>query len=158
MCTCPASINIYDPHLFLLLMSPLHTEAPWWSNSRPMEVVGGSWAPLGGSGRLECHMKAHPPPTFHWANRDGRTIAPSRKYTFLPSKVSGAGVGSLFFVSLYLFFCFSLIGNISFSLFHYLDLNILSLLFLLLVFLFLFFLLLSKSPLLMYIYFNPFNV
>ncbi|KAG7163850.1 Nephrin-like 14 [Homarus americanus] len=56
-------------------------QAPWWRNDIPDEVLGGSWAAVGGSGRVECRVRAAPPPTFHWATQDGREITSGHKYT-----------------------------------------------------------------------------
>ncbi|XP_042889533.1 lachesin-like, partial [Penaeus japonicus] len=40
-----------------------------------------AWASVGGVGRLECHMRAAPPPSFVWARKDGLTLLNSGKYT-----------------------------------------------------------------------------
>ncbi|XP_071534108.1 nephrin-like [Panulirus ornatus] len=65
-------------------------QSPWWSNENPDEVVGRSWAAVGGQGRLECRVRAAPPPTFHWATQDGREIKPGDKYTVnAPKLVDG---------------------------------------------------------------------
>ncbi|CAL4158302.1 unnamed protein product, partial [Meganyctiphanes norvegica] len=41
---------------------------------------GGSWAPLAGTGRLECRVRAAPTPTIAWTTHDGLTIVDGPKY------------------------------------------------------------------------------
>ncbi|XP_066948196.1 nephrin-like [Macrobrachium rosenbergii] len=47
------------------------------------EVAGwsGSWAPVGGSGRLVCRVRAAPVPSFSWSTQDGHIIQNNEKYT-----------------------------------------------------------------------------
>ncbi|KAK3863233.1 hypothetical protein Pcinc_030984 [Petrolisthes cinctipes] len=61
-------------------------QAPWWSSKQPGEVVARSWAALGGTGQVECHIWAEPPPVFHWASKDGRSISSGGKYTISESQ------------------------------------------------------------------------
>ncbi|XP_071550364.1 nephrin-like [Panulirus ornatus] len=43
--------------------------------------LGGSWAAVGGSGRLVCRVRAAPPPTFVWSSQSGLILLNSDKYT-----------------------------------------------------------------------------
>lgn len=54
------------------------------------EVWGRSWAMEGGSGLLDCRVKASPQPTFNWTTADGEFIANSEKYSLHYPQVSAS--------------------------------------------------------------------
>ncbi|XP_053638583.2 uncharacterized protein [Cherax quadricarinatus] len=83
---CHASSTVSTPPAVSTTL--IVQQAPWWPNTGPDEVVGGSWAVMGGSGRLECSVRAAPQPTFHWATQDGREIQTGTKYTLEDAQLS----------------------------------------------------------------------
>ncbi|XP_069164061.1 nephrin [Procambarus clarkii] len=46
-----------------------------------VQGLRGSWAAVGGIGRLVCHVRAAPPPTFVWSSQSGLILLNSDKYT-----------------------------------------------------------------------------
>lgn len=48
----------------------------------------GSWAGLGGSGRLVCRVRAAPAPSFTWTTHTGLTLQSGPKYTIHDPQVT----------------------------------------------------------------------
>ncbi|XP_071536235.1 nephrin-like [Panulirus ornatus] len=81
--------GIYLCHASNIISSPppistaiVVTQAPTpVTVSSEEEVNDQSWAPLGGSGWLDCHVKAAPAPTFRWTTDNDRVLSNSKKYS-----------------------------------------------------------------------------
>lgn len=58
--------------------------------SEDSDKVKGSWASLGGKGRLVCQVRAAPAPTFLWTTHEGMKIHTGDKYRVHSPVVSGA--------------------------------------------------------------------
>nr|XP_045610946.1 nephrin-like [Procambarus clarkii] len=84
LCHASSSVASAPPASSTLIVQ----QAPWWPSPSSEEGVGGSWAALGGRGRLECRMRAAPEPTFHWATQDGRDVQAGHKYTLQDVQLS----------------------------------------------------------------------
>ncbi|XP_042241573.1 trithorax group protein osa-like [Homarus americanus] len=52
-----------------------------------MASTHGSWVALGKRGRLVCHVRAAPPPSFTWTTEDVRNIHNNEKYTIHKAKL-----------------------------------------------------------------------
>ncbi|KAK3858969.1 hypothetical protein Pcinc_034876, partial [Petrolisthes cinctipes] len=86
LCHASSSVAVAPPVPTTIVVE----QAPWWSSKQPGDVVITSWSALGGTGRVECHIRAEPPPVFHWASRDGRSISSGGKYSISePKAVDG---------------------------------------------------------------------
>ncbi|XP_042223784.1 uncharacterized protein LOC121867769 [Homarus americanus] len=71
-----------------VVTSIIVTQAP--TVAAEVAGAGGTWAAVGGDGRLVCRVRAAPAPTFSWATQDGVEILDSEKYYMLePQLVDG---------------------------------------------------------------------
>ncbi|KAK3870388.1 hypothetical protein Pcinc_024381 [Petrolisthes cinctipes] len=75
---CVASSNSNPSHTHTTAATKLIV-AQAVSVSKDAGLSRGSWVSVGGQGRLVCHVKAHPPPTFTWTS-EGRRIYSDKKF------------------------------------------------------------------------------
>ncbi|KAK3867654.1 hypothetical protein Pcinc_026898, partial [Petrolisthes cinctipes] len=56
------------------------TQAPTSISEHGEDRVGQAWAPVGGTGQLDCRVKAAPAPTITWTFNTNKLLANGRKY------------------------------------------------------------------------------
>ncbi|KAG7157667.1 Nephrin-like 13 [Homarus americanus] len=83
-----ADTGIYHCHAYNIVASypPLSTaivvtqEPTSATTNTQEEEMNRSWAHIGGSGWLDCRVKAAPAPTFRWTTSNNRVVSNSKKY------------------------------------------------------------------------------
>ncbi|KAG7171217.1 Synaptogenesis protein syg-2-like 8, partial [Homarus americanus] len=95
----PSDTGVYYCHASNVVSSPppattaiVVTQGPTYTSARleEEEVAGKSWALVGGSGLLDCRVKASPQPAFEWITEDGPISDSDRKYDIhLPQLMDG---------------------------------------------------------------------